>query len=206
MYRSEQRPVPTAKEIWKEMRPEVYAEASGNRYNREQMYSDDSTKLFSIRDIDEIFEKIGNSTVGSQPAEWSEEDENKLRHALFNTYAVDTATYLFNKLKSLRPQPKQEWNEEDEKMLVAISKALVCDTAEKILEYEGVTLVMAADFLASLKNRGNFPKSNANSPYWKPSEEQIEVYTNAIYFLAKHGFKDQNGDLESLYDDLKKLM
>ena len=69
----EQKPVHTAKEMWKEMRLEVYAQASGNRH--EPNYSDDSTKMFSLCDIDEIFEKIGNSTVGSQPAEWREEDE-----------------------------------------------------------------------------------------------------------------------------------
>ena len=72
----EQKSVHTAKEMWKEMRLEVYAQASGNRH--EPNYSDDSTKMFSLCDIDEIFEKIGNSTVGSQPAEWSEEDEEML--------------------------------------------------------------------------------------------------------------------------------
>lgn len=72
----EQKPVHTAKEMWKEMRLEVYAQASGNRH--EPNYSDDSTKMFSLCDIDEIFEKIGDSTVGSQPAEWSEEDEDKV--------------------------------------------------------------------------------------------------------------------------------
>ena len=70
----EQKPVHTAKEVWKEMRLEVYAQASGNRH--EPNYSDDSTKMFSLCDIDEIFEKIGDSTVSSQPAEWSEKDEH----------------------------------------------------------------------------------------------------------------------------------
>lgn len=72
----EQKPVHTAKEMWKEMRLEVYAQASGNRH--EPNYSDDSTKMFSLCDIDEIFEKIGDSTVSSRPAEWSEEDEDKV--------------------------------------------------------------------------------------------------------------------------------
>ena len=43
------------------------------------------------------------------------------------------------------------WSGEDEKILVAISKALGCDTAEKILVNEGVTLMMAAGFLESLR-------------------------------------------------------
>lgn len=46
----------TAIEIWKGMRLEVYAQASGNRH--EYNYSDDTTKMFSLSDIDEIFEKI----------------------------------------------------------------------------------------------------------------------------------------------------
>lgn len=72
----EQKPVHTAKEMWKEMRLEVYAQASGNRH--EPNYSDDSTKMFSLCDIDEIFEKIGNSIVEPQHAEWSDEDEKLL--------------------------------------------------------------------------------------------------------------------------------
>ena len=43
-------------ETWKDMRLEVYQEASGNRH--EPNYSDDTTKMFSLNDIDEIIEKI----------------------------------------------------------------------------------------------------------------------------------------------------
>ena len=43
-------------EIWKDMRFEVYAQADGNRH--EPNYSDDSTKMFSLNDIDEIIEKM----------------------------------------------------------------------------------------------------------------------------------------------------
>jgi hypothetical protein len=45
-----------ALEVWKDMRLEVYQQASGNRH--EPNYSDDSTKMFSLTDIDEIFEKV----------------------------------------------------------------------------------------------------------------------------------------------------
>jgi len=61
----QQKLVHTAKEMWKEMRLETYAQASGNRH--EPNYSDDSTKMFSLCDIDEIFEKIDNSIVGYSP-------------------------------------------------------------------------------------------------------------------------------------------
>ena len=46
----------SALEVWKDMRLEVYQQASGNRH--EPNYSDDSTKMFSLTDVDEIFEKI----------------------------------------------------------------------------------------------------------------------------------------------------
>lgn len=157
----EQKPVLTAKEAWKEMRLEVYAQASGNRH--EPNYSDDSTKMFSLCDIDEIFEKIGNSTVEQKSAEkqdysglndperailrgflaagirnvsvgiiketakdciahfpwptkWSKEDENTINE-LCNIIASNSKNGylgrhytgdLIQKLKSLRPQPREE--------------------------------------------------------------------------------------------------
>lgn len=53
----EQKPqVNSALEVWKNMRLEVYQQASGNRH--EPNYSDDRTKMFSLTDIDEIFEKV----------------------------------------------------------------------------------------------------------------------------------------------------
>lgn len=123
-----QKPTHTAKEMWKEMRHEVYTQASGNRH--EPNCSDDSTKMFSLCDIDEIFEKIGNSTVGSQIPEWSKEDERMLNQLIYDVeynkkeglisakkYKVTEALYngiekCYDEkiawLKSLRPQPKQD--------------------------------------------------------------------------------------------------
>ena len=49
----------SALEAWKDMRLEVYQQASGNRH--EPNYSDDTTKIFSLNDIDEIFEKIAEN-------------------------------------------------------------------------------------------------------------------------------------------------
>lgn len=50
----------SALEVWKDMRLEVYQQASGNRH--EPNYSDDTTKMFSLNDIDEIIEKISEQT------------------------------------------------------------------------------------------------------------------------------------------------
>ncbi len=161
MYRSEQRPVPTAKEIWKEMRPEVYAEASGNRYNREQMYSDDSTKLFSIRDIDEIFEKIGNSTVGSQPAEWSEEDIKKIRLEEYTKGFNDAA--FGGKLK--------EWNEEDKSTLedaITAVDLMLTDSFQGSHPNLFKAFLIAKDWLKCLPERFNLqPKQE-----WDEEEKE----------------------------------
>ena len=40
---------------WREMRFEVYAQASGNRHPN---YSDECTKMFSLSDIDELIERL----------------------------------------------------------------------------------------------------------------------------------------------------
>lgn len=51
-----QKPTENFVETWKDMRLEVYQQASGNRH--EPNYSDDTTKMFSLNDIDEIIEKM----------------------------------------------------------------------------------------------------------------------------------------------------
>ena len=167
-----QKPVHTAKEMWKEMRLEVYAQASGNRH--EPNYSDDSTKMFSLCDIDEIFEKIGNSTVGSQPAEWSEEDKAflKVAIAICNRYShKDIADWL----KSLRPQPHT----------VSIKNA----TKFGNLEYErGVK-----DGIQNEKNR-----------QWKPSKEQMEALNEVINTFAVSKHPHENDYLFNILNGLRK--
>ena len=150
----EQKPVHTAKEAWKEMRLEVYAQASGNRH--EPNYSNDSTKMFSLCDIDEIFEKIGNSTIGSQPAEWSEEDDafrdllicilkNEHPNGIFSMSAKHISALkcdvmpvyrIIAWLKSLRPQP--HWKPSEEQMSdlwrAATMNTITCPTLKSLYE------------------------------------------------------------------------
>ena len=144
----EQKPIRTAKEMWEEMRLEVYAQASGNRH--EPNYSDDSTKMFSLCDIDEIFEKIGDSTVGSKPAEWSDEDEEMLKDIISGIKAQKLLIFAHENqgkaqmnaridwLQSLPErfnlQPKQEWSKEDEKVLEAVDESLYCYESGKAPE------------------------------------------------------------------------
>jgi len=50
--------------VWKDMRLEVYQQASGNRH--EPNYSDDTTKMFSLNDIDEIIEKVSEQKTADK--------------------------------------------------------------------------------------------------------------------------------------------
>lgn len=56
----EQKPAKNIVETWKDMRLEVYQQASGNRH--ESNVSDDTTKMFSLNDIDEIVKKMSEQS------------------------------------------------------------------------------------------------------------------------------------------------
>jgi len=66
----------------------------------------------------ETSEEILAQMRGEENLAWSEEDLDRIRTALFGTYAVDVATRLLNKIKSCGCEAdctaKQEWSEEDE--------------------------------------------------------------------------------------------
>lgn len=130
--------------------------------------------------------------------EWSEEDE-KIRldtisaFYLAYPYAVESDNPRkknIDWLKSLPErfnlQPKQEWDTYDKAEVICIACCLdgqfVTEAARKqALEWFN-------------KHRRDF----LNSPSWKPSEEQMEALCKASDLLVS--------DLNSLYNDLKKLM
>ena len=103
--------------------------------------------------------------------EWSEEDERMRQTAIeacktvADDYENSNARYkckdwLEYRFKSLRPQPKQEWSEDDK---------FVFDAACNALEIHGHTKL--SKMLKSLKNRGNFTKSNTNSLSWNEEDD-----------------------------------
>lgn len=214
LKQKEQKPVHTAKEMWKEMRLEVYAQASGNRH--EPNYSDDSTKMFSLCDIDEIFEKIGNSTVGSQPAEWSGEDE-KMRQSIIkdieferNYTSAETGVVIgkYNEqiawLKSLPLNLKKknedvaklcsnEWSEEDERNIRNFESVLYYD---KYLSDE--TRTELGNFLKSLPNRLN------RQPKTEWSEEDEKMLQRTLECL-KNGWRKLPTDIKQIESWLKSL-
>lgn len=95
-------------------------------------------------------------------------------------------------------QKPAEWSEEDEVMCEAI-----LNTLERVGDYG--TIGMQKDWLKLLKDRRNSPKSNTNSPSWKPSEEQIDALE---WMLTTVSMKDEGKGvvLKNLIDDLKKQM
>jgi hypothetical protein len=73
-------------------------------------------------DIDKAFAekdwgKIIRYAEKYQPeTEWKEEDKDKVKHALFNTFAADTATYLIHKIFSNTTSPQPHWKPTEEQI------------------------------------------------------------------------------------------
>lgn len=131
---------------------------------------------------------------GHKPAEWSEEDEKMLR--LCENRIMGTSTFVPTRaglydmvswLKSLRPQPKQEWSETDK---------LHLNNAILVAKKEWGVNSYTARWLESL--RDNYKKCNSR---WKPSEEQMD----AIQYVSNFDYGGHRKALESLYSDIKKL-
>lgn len=143
--------------------------------------------------------------------QWSEEDENTLRaiHRLiglgYSEKIMDaqTTTDMREWVNNhFRPQQKQEWSEEDKKMLDECVIAL-SNWRDAVSNYghEVAPCQRLIDWLKSLRPQ----------PHWKPSEEQMN-YLRAEVSEAKRKHEASVSGytpariLESLYNDLKKLM
>lgn len=154
-----------------------------------------------------------------KPAEWSEEDKRKLNRIYeILGHAADDKGFLTSKriigdneaielqdfLKSLCPQSKVEWSEKDESYLQTVITEMEANKKEA-REYEHKTYDSIISWLKSLKDRGNFPKSNTNSPSeW--SEEDEHRCKDAIYFLetAKKHYASTS-EIELTIEWLKSL-
>lgn len=144
----------------------------------------DHISLPKFQDIVEEFVK----DYGQKPTEWSNEDENKIERLAFLVSVAEEKEMisssesidLRNLIKSLCPQPKQEWSEEDKGLLVKCISAL---------QNSGNWFL--ADKLSSL----------CPQPSWKPSEEQMKALKEA----AEYSFYGGEGAiLRTLYNDLQK--
>lgn len=141
---------------------------------------------------------------------WSEEDEYLLDETIKHletliritkkhgsAYSDEVKYYQrdIDWLKSLkeRVQPKQEWSEEDRKIiieLIGIFESAV-DGGHVSFPYK-----LIKDYIRVLKSC--LPQTT-----WKPSEEQMEALLYEVYAWDEDSINGQN--LKSLYQDLKKL-
>lgn len=89
-----------------------------------------------------------------------------------------------------------EWSEEDEKMLMGIIER----GSSQIPPHEPA---LRGEQMKWLMNR---LKSLRPQPHWKPSEEQMKIFNEAIeHYYSKYWDSEDIKILCSLYDDLKKL-
>lgn len=148
--------------------------------------------------------------VKQQPAEWSEEDRRILK-GIIGLIDHDQHYGVSNKemidwLKSLRPQPKEEWSEEDEveiKALDSIIRYIVEVIDKRVLEGFGTNYEELFSWLESLRGRLK-PSSN-----WKPTEEQMRCLLDCV--LKENGKQyldgcDKHRILKSLFNELQKLI
>ena len=146
-----------------------------------------------------------------KPAGWSEEEKRAIDRACvaLRAYSKGALPEILpsellgyaDRLKSLLPRPY--WKpSEDEERLINTTISFLKDFADK--GYENA--VECIDWLKSLKNRGNSPKSNTNSNSWKPSAEQMKALKNVINCKLSAGRHLRAVILQSLYNDLTKLM
>ena len=96
-------------------------------------------------------------------------------------------------LKSIRPQQKVEWSEEDEKMRnLAIEWAETMSGQFSFVDMDSTDFCKIISWLKSLR------------PSWKPSEEQMDILNKMT--LGNFLGSGQYDILRTLYEDLKKLM
>lgn len=125
-----------------------------------------------------------------KPAEWSEEDENTKNHVLgyLNGFSCseEAKQQMWKWINSLPErfnlQPKQEWSEEDEKMLSDCIEA-----------------VGSMSVRSDVKTLRDWLKSLRPQPHWKPSEEQMRALKHFI------GPSVNGAIVGELYDELEKL-
>ena len=188
MYRSEQKPVDNG------TREKIISRATSEKQVVLVSESDGNAEIGwdtrSLEDAKNLLEygiSFINKQLGIKPAEWSEEEKGILLECI-SILQNNSRWVLADRLKSLRPQLKQEWNEEDKKNL-----NLVTDFIYKSYPYP-ILKDQLTKWLKSLL------------PSWKPSEEQMEAFRSVLEHEAERvGSSKYLEKANSLYEQLNKL-
>lgn len=141
---------------------------------------------------------IKNKVVPQEKVGWSKEDENELGRVIYMMEQLDLTvpwSDCYNWLKSLKPQSKHEWTEEDTDRLNSIIGTIgYCksewtdNTSQDIFDSD-------IKWLESLKPQ----------KHWRPSKEQMEAFEWCVKQYKDCHFKPNHEIIESLYENLKKL-
>ena len=169
----------------------------------------------------EIIEETAKECIAlMKPSEWSDEDKDKL-YQVMEILLADKAVALrdtphckilheaYDKmlawLKSLPErfnlQPKQEWSEEDKNVLNYLHELIGYGYVQRYMDAQ-----TAHDMLAWVNEHFHPDTSQNGNSYWKPSEEQMEALDKAIPVCMGVVGRDEIAPLESLYEQLKKLI
>jgi hypothetical protein len=142
------------------MRLEVYQQASGNRH--EANYSDDTTKMFSLNDIDEIFEKISEQKLADKDESiFNVGDYIKHNKAniICKVISVNSGSYYVENIETSgrielfnAEQNFHLWTIQDAKDGDVLFSDLMCG---KTFIYNGVNSDMAILYSFIISNDGN---------------------------------------------------
>jgi predicted RNA binding protein with dsRBD fold (UPF0201 family) len=131
--------------------------------------------------------------------EWSEEDDAKLKSILFHIEDVENKDVI-DWLKSLKdrvqPQTKQEWSEDDEKVLHAIKNALNYEKPRNYIKSRDFEFTDILDWLKDIKDRVQ-PQSQ-----WKPTRKQLMALRWVLNYIPYDIHKEE---ISGLLDQIKDL-
>jgi hypothetical protein len=138
------------------------------------------------------------------------EDEKLIKNlisTLSNLYArnlieKETKEKYTNWLKSIRPQPKQEWSEEDERLRQSCIKHIEEELEEIRNDKYGHSEIIS-DLKESCRERIKWLESLRPQYKWKPSDEQIKAIQTAIGIVGE--LTPTSMLLKELKKQLKKL-
>ena len=127
-----------------------------------------------------------------EQARKSAKDENDMGNIWF------AEKWIKNRLKSIRPQQKYEWNEADEKALIQLIEngvtEAICKPGSKF-HFEDEYAKELIEYIRAFNP----------APHWRPSKLQMKALLSKLPVVKGGGDKIQD-ILESLYNELKKLM
>ena len=131
---------------------------------------------------------LGYAKHEIKPAEWNERDKSILNNIIaYKVLNIDDLEWLKSLPERFNLQPKQEWSEEDENMLLSA------------IEY-------VQSYPAHRQSVVNWLQSKLKSfhpqPHWKPSEEQMKALKRAVDMLIMQ-YPGREIVLQSLYNELK---